>query len=81
MLSLLSDDGYFADGTFLTVAGSGFHHIDSASYSSAFQVAAVPGIGAAVASALIHQGSAGTDYLYIRIQRQTGDGDLSLIHI
>ena len=54
MLSLLSDDGYFADGTLLSVAGSGFHHIDSASHSSAFLVAAVPGIGAAVASALIH---------------------------
>lgn len=64
---VLFDDCYFADCTFAAIACGRFYHVDATCHLLAFQVFAIPSVGAAIASALVYQDAIGCYNFYIGI--------------
>ena len=66
--ALLIYNCYFADRAFAAVFGGCLHHVDAARHALALQVAAVPAVRTANASALIYECAVGRDYLHVGVE-------------
>ena len=75
----LVDDCDLADRSFAAVFCGCLHHIDAARHALALQVASVPVVRTASASALVDESAAGCDNLHVGVIAQSDDGYVACV--